>query len=205
LGRPIPGAAAPPGRFLLRPDPLLLANATFRPFTNGARGGGLMTGDFTDDVPPEQPEVASGDIGYVEGTGGGCDHSNCGNYTRLEFTLGRAPTDDHTPSEILVYGVYLGSTPEEAASAPAPIRMLHGSNTVGTIVDDAWADSDAFLAISAYDMAGNESPRSAPVRVNAEQSSCAFSRSSRRRGFPIFTLAVAALGCVVRRLTKRRR
>jgi hypothetical protein len=59
-------------------------------------------------------------------------------------------------------------------------------------LDPSWVDSDAFIAVSAIDFAGNESPRSEPYQVNARASGCAIEMHRRRP--PAFAAALAILG-----------
>ena len=75
---------------------------------------------------------------------------------------------------VLVYAVYLEKSADEARTATTPFALISGlppSDPVDllTYVANSWIDSNAYIAVSAMDFAGNESPRSAPFLVNGSE------------------------------------
>jgi hypothetical protein len=80
------------------------------------------------------------------------------------------------------------------------LLLSDGSLSQFIHLDHDWAGADAFISVSALDMAGNESPRSEPYQVNSAASGCAVSFHHRRSSVSITALlALAGLACARRR------
>lgn len=174
------------------------------PAPAGTLAAGLVIGDYVDDQAPTAPKVLSGSVEFNED---GCGTSSCGEYTELRVAIEPA-SDDHIPPLALVYAVYLATSKAKAATAPVPEILLQvsefGDPALWTLLDDQWSDSDAWLSISALDAAGNESPRTDPIRVNSESGACTLGTRRRGGGFQLAAFVLAACAAVMRRVTKRR-
>jgi hypothetical protein len=190
------------GLFIAKADELFAPNRLLLGFAHVSTGA-WTTGDYVDDQPPTTPVLTSGAVTHHEGETA-CASNSCGDYDYLNFSIALPVTDDHTPAEVLIYAVYLEKTAEEARTAGTAFVLLAGPSALGTFVDASWVDSDAFIAVSAIDFAGNESPRSEPYQVNARASGCAIEMHRRRP--PAFAAALAILGGLAwaRRRTRRR-
>ena len=70
--------------------------------------------------------------------------------------------------------------------------LSDGSLSQFISLDHDWADADAFISVSAFDIAGNESPRSEPYQVNAAASGCAVSLHHRRSSVSVTALLALA-------------
>jgi hypothetical protein len=187
------------GLYIAKPDELLAPNRMLIGIGN-ARMGGYTTGDHVDEHPPAAPVLTSGAITHHDGDTA-CTSDSCGEYDYLNFSLAPSIKDDHTPTEILTYAVYLERSAEQARTASTAFALLTGHT--GTFVDASWIDSDAFIAVSAIDSAGNESPRSEPLRVSGS-GGCAIQTHRHHR--PVVGIALFAFGILawVRRRTRRR-
>jgi hypothetical protein len=174
------------------------------PVPAGTLASGMVIGDYVDDQAPTAPKILSGAIEFNDD---GCGTSSCGEYTELRVAIEPA-SDDHVPPLALVYAVYLASSKAKAATAPVPEILLQvsefGDPALWTLLDDKWSDSDAWLSISTLDAAGNESPRTEPIRVNTESGACALGTRRRGGGFQLAAFVLAACAAVIRRVTKRR-
>ena len=175
------------------------------PVPPGTTASGMVIGDYMDDQAPTAPQTLSGSIEFNED---GCGTSSCGEYTELRVAIEPA-SDDHAPPLALVYAVYLATSKAKAATAPVPEILLEvsefGDPSLWTLLDDKWSDSEAWLSISALDAAGNESPRTEPIRVNSESGGCTLGTRRRGGGFQLAAFVLAACAAVMRRVAKRRR
>jgi hypothetical protein len=174
------------------------------PLPVGASVDGFTVGDYIDDAAPSTPRIVGASLQFNDGNSG-CARSSCGDYTNVTVTL-EPGTDDRQDSSSLVYAVYLGTTRDRALSAATAIAVLNhdGGDEVflSALVDNDWSESDTYLSVSAWDAAGNESPRTAPVRVNDEPGACSLGSRRTRARFP-FALFAAALAIAVARRKAR--
>jgi hypothetical protein len=67
-----------------------------------------------------------------------------------------------------------------------------------------WADSDAYVSVSALDWAANESPRTEPAQINSSGIGCAFRLPRRHRSTMAISLATLTALAWWRRATRRR-
>jgi hypothetical protein len=165
-------------------------------------------------VAATMPRITGGAIQHVDGSSG-CDkeESSCGSgpWTYLQFAIAEHANDDHAVAERVTYAVYLERSAAEARAATTPFRLLRtpmllsdGSLSQNISLDHGWADADAFISVSALDVAGNESPRSEPYQVNAAASGCAVSLHHRRSSVSVTALlALAGLTRARRRARAR--
>jgi hypothetical protein len=186
------------GLYIAKPDELLAPNRMLIGIGNTGMAG-YTTGDYVDEQPPAAPVLTSGAITHHDGETA-CTSNSCGEYDYLNFSLAPRAQDDHTES--VTYAVYLERSAEEARTATTAFALLTGGY-MGTFVDAAWVDSDAFIAVSAIDFAGNESPRSEPLQISGS-GGCAI--QTRRHHRPVVGIALLACGILawVRRRTRRR-
>jgi hypothetical protein len=189
--------ATPTSLFMAKPDELLPLNSDIT-VSDGRTTTSVTVGDYVDDAAPETPRITSGSIQHIEGPSG-CDkeEDSCGSgpWTDLQFTIAEHANDDHTPAERATYAIYLERSAAEARAATMPFVLLRspmllsdGSLLHAISVDHDWADADAFISVSALDMAGNESPRTEPYRVNAATNGCAVSLHRRRSSVSVAVL-----------------
>lgn len=188
-----------PGVFIAKPDEPLPPN-----FQIQSGGDSLTTGDYLDEVPPDTPSVTESIVRYEDRRA-----SSCFGLTSLGVTLAEPAKDDHAPAGRVAYAVYLEKSADAARTTPTPFAVVSESYTINatTLVvtlDASWADSDAFVSVSAIDWAANESPRTEPRQANSSGSGCAVSLPCKRR--PTVAIALAMLtGLALARRTKRRR
>jgi hypothetical protein len=189
---PIEGVSAPAGLSIVR------VNEPVEPNASVFVGVDLTVGTEIDETPPEQPIIAGGAVTFNSGRQV-CAQDSCGDYTELEVTI-EPVADDHAASAHMVYAVYLARGASEAATTSTPLAVLRHGQPLWMLISDEWADSDAYVAISALDHAGNESPRSAPYRVNAAESGCTIRRRHRSSSVtPGLLLLLMTLGAFRRR------
>jgi hypothetical protein len=192
---------APTSMFIAKSDELLPLNGEIT-ISDGGATTGFTVGDYVDDAPPETPRIAGGSIEHLDGASG-CDKEDdgCGNgpSTYLQFAIAEHAKDDHTAVQRVSYAVYLERSAGEARAATMPFLLLHspvvfGDGPLSQIISLShdWADADAFISVSALDMAGNESPRTEPYQVNAAESGCAVSLHRRRSSVSVIALLALA-------------
>jgi hypothetical protein len=176
-----------------------------------ASGPKVTTGDYIDDQPPSVPRVVSGAVTHSEGGSTACSQSSCGDSDSLNLSIVGPSSDDHTPAALVTYAIYLEKSAEEARTTPTPFVLLKappapsaGGYGLHVFVDASWTDSDAYIAVSALDLAGNESARCEPFQVNASGVGCAM--QTRRRHPPLVSMALAATAVLAwaRRRARRR-
>jgi hypothetical protein len=203
LQRAPDSGATPKSLFIAKPIELLPLNGAFT-ISNGTTTTTFTVGDYVDDAPPETPRITGGAVKHYELSG--CEkEDSCGSgpWTYLEFAIAEHPKDDHTAAERVTYAVYLERS-ARAATMPfqllrRPLLLSDGSLSQNISLDNDWADADAFISVSAFDIAGNESPRSEPHQVNAAASGCAISWHRRRSWVSVTALlALAGLAWVRR-------
>jgi hypothetical protein len=187
------------GLYIAKPDELLAPHRMFIGFGNRSVPA-YTTADYVDEQPPAAPVLTSGAITHHDGETA-CSSDSCGEYDYLNFSIATSVQDDHKPTEMVTYAVYLERSAEQARTASTAFALLTGHT--GTFVDAAWVDSDAFIAVSAIDFAGNESPRSEPLQVSGS-GGCAIQTRRHHRPVVGITLIALAILAWVRRRTGRR-
>jgi len=176
-----------------------------------ASGLKVTTGDYIDDQPPSAPRVVSGALTHSDGGSTACSQSSCGDSDSLDLSIVGPSSDDHAAAELVTYAVYLEKSADEARTTATPFVLLQappspsaGGYGLHVSVDASWTDSDAYIAVSALDLAGNESARSEPFQVNASGVGCAVQTRRRHPPFVSMTLAATAVLAWARRRTRRR-
>ena len=195
--------------FIAKADEPLAPGLSF--FAPIGESRSYTTGDYIDDQPSAAPGIVSGEIQHYDGPSGCSEADSCtGPSTTLIITFDAPPMDDHTPSELLTYAIYLEKSADEARTAPTPFGLFarplltDGNHMLITSIEPSWLDSDAFVTLSVLDLAGNESARSEPWQVGREGSGCAIKTRSRHRPVVASTLALLAVLGWARRRTRRR-
>jgi MYXO-CTERM domain-containing protein len=164
--------------------------------------------EVIDVTPPSRPTVEGGEVTFHRGTTrDGCSttESSCGDYTDVTIDIVQAE-DEHTPQGQLTYAVYVGYTAEEARQEQEITHLLFPSPTLWTLTLEPLSAADVYVAVSAIDMAGNESERSEPVKINDQpkkDDGCTVSRPSPSSS-TLALLGLALAGLLVRRLRRRR-
>jgi hypothetical protein len=190
-----PVRQGPPGQNVYR---------SVEPLPVGAELSSKTVADYVDESPPTAPRVLGGAVVFNDGTGA-CGGNSCGDYTDLSLEI-ELSEDDHLRGEQLVYAVYLGTTRERAATAVRPDYVLRATgNQLWALVPDRWTHDEAYVSLSALDLAGNESPRSEPVKVGEDDGACSLSPGQRRAGAPLVLFAAAAAFALLRRQPRRMR
>jgi hypothetical protein len=194
-----------PGTFIAKPDEPMPAHFMIQ-------SGGIQstTGDYLDETPPVAPRIMDSSVEHDdsgEGCAGGA--SSCAGLTSLIVTLAERVKDDHVPAGRLAYFIYLEKSADAARTTHTPFAIVSelGAVNMATLVltlDPSWADSDAFVSVSAIDWAANESPRTEPHQANASGIGCAVSLPRQHR--PKLATGLAMLtGLAWARRWRRRR
>jgi hypothetical protein len=204
------------------PTPVLSSSlVVFRPETTPPPGTysydlGHATGSMTlsgavDETRPPTPVIRAARVTQFE-DGSGCAQSSCGDHTQLEVDLAEEPTDGPAGQRRLALGIFLGTTREAAANAPRPFEVATMFAPAVVFVDPVVTEQDVWVAVSVFDLAGNESERSAPFQANSAQNGggCSVRGTVRKRAptkavspWPILAFALPAL--MAWRLFKRSR
>jgi len=165
------------------------------------------TGDYVDETSPTAPEIVDGLIQHQAGEAAG---GPCPATTGLAVTLAGPVTDDHTPSGLLAYAVYLEKTAIEAASAKTAFALIQMSSATNpeqlhAFVAHAWKDAPAYLAVSAIDFAGNESQRSNVFEISrgGATNGCACQMQQRRASTIAVVLPLLMMVAWARRWTRQ--
>lgn len=115
-----------------------------------------------------------------------------------------------TPSERLLYAIYLGSTPDEVRTSTKASFLFASASTFNRelweSVGNEWMNRDAYVWLSAIDPSGNMSARSEPVQVNAGDSGGCTIRGRWHRSSlsSIAVFAAMAISALRRRRSRRR-
>jgi hypothetical protein len=205
MGHVVKAIGNRPGTFVAKPDEPMPAHLVI--LSGGAQSA---IGDYLDEAPPDTPQIIESSVRHDDG-GEGCagGASSCAGFTNLGVTLSAPAKDDHTPAERIAYLVYLERSAETTRTTRTPFALVSAAGTINQAtlfvsLDPSWADSDAFVSVSAIDWAGNESPRTEPYQANSSGIGCAVSLSRRYRPrFSIIFATLTALACL--RKWKRRR
>jgi hypothetical protein len=207
MGRAVKGIKNRPGAFVAKLDEPLAPN-----FQIQSGGSQWITGDYLDEVPPEMPRITASEVHHYDEDQGGCGSgavSSCDGMTNLNVTLAGPAKDDRAPVGGVTYAIYLEKSADAARTTPAPFALVSESGTISATtlflsLDASWADSDAFVSVSAVDWAANESPRSEPYPANSNGSGCTVSLPRRHRPTVAVTFAMLAALAWGRRIGRRR-
>ena len=196
------GALSP--TFIVKTDELLQPGRSVSPI--GKALPVYTTGDYVDEAPPKVPEIVDALIQHQAA------FATCPATTELGVTLAGPVTDDHTPSGLLAYAIYLEKTPAEAASAKTAFALIGqmpspaNPEQLRAFVADAWKDAPAFVAISAIDFAGNESQRSNVFEISGRggaDGGCACQMQQRRDATIAIVLPMLMMAAWARRQTRQ--
>jgi hypothetical protein len=182
MGRVLIAVGNKPRTFVAKPDEPLPPH-----FLIQSGGDESRTGDYVDERPPETPNVINSVVRYDDGEEGcGTSVSSCGDLTSLEVTLAAPANDDHVPVRRVPYLIYLEKTAEAARTTRTPFALVSelptvNGTTLNVWLDRSWADSDAFVTVSAIDWAANESPRTEPLQANSGGGGCTLSLRHQHR------------------------
>jgi hypothetical protein len=157
-----------PGIFIAKMDQLLSPSQGITPLVDTPEPYRYThtTGAYVDEEAPATPNLLNGRVKSYES----CSQNN---QTTVVFTIAERVTDDHTPPELLTYAIYVEKSAEAARHATQPFALLIGALNLHVDLESSWMDSTAYIAVSAIDMAGNESVRSEPLLVNGNERGCA--------------------------------
>lgn len=140
-----------------------------------------LVGDFEDIHAPSVPGVTTGTLDVAD-EGGGCGcvaQSSCGNSALVRMSL-PAATDDHTPSDNILYAIYVATSPGEARGMEQPTELVFlKDGELQTFVDFRLSEVDVFVSVAAIDFAANHSERSEPMRIHRGDGGCAITHAGR--------------------------
>ena len=190
--------------FIVKTDELLPPGRPVSPVDNVLRPV-YATGDYVDETPPKAPEIVDALIQH-QAAGGTCPAT-----TGLGVTLAGPVTDDHTPSGLLAYAIYLEKTAAEAISAKTAFALIAqmspatNPEQLHVFVAHAWKDAQAFVAVSAIDFAGNESQRSNVFEISGGGAAdgCACQMQQRRDPTIAVVLPLLMMVAWARRRTRQ--
>lgn len=173
--------------FLYTTEGPLPAHAKFKsPFN----GGDIETSDETIETAPAQPELRSARIEESDDEGCGVDEgSSCGSMTTLRYDVPESPG-------VAFLGIYLGDSPEAVAKAAEPTQLVI---VPLAHLEEKYRSGDRYLAVTVFDQAGHESPKSRSLRIENGSDGCnaAPRVSGMLQGYAL--IAVAAVAARTRR------
>lgn len=160
-----------------------------------------VVGDYTDTTAPEQLRVARG---HLSVSSSGCgEESSCDDIAFIDVELD-PPSDDHTPSDNLVYAVFLGGTAAEVRDAAEPTQILLTTGGAISLPRTVNPERNLFITIVAIDFAGNVSARSNPFQVH-KADGCAIAQVDRASLTTWGLVALVVIGVTRHRRGNRRR
>ncbi|MDD9934281.1 MAG: hypothetical protein OXT09_11800, partial [Myxococcales bacterium] len=163
-------------------------------------GESFVVGEVLDERAPDAPVLMDGAMRAHDGETG-CATDSCGDFATVSFALS-PPSDNHSPPGNLVYAIYFGRDPAGARSASEPVALVpRDGGEIFSFVDFGWGEGDVYATVTALDMAGNESERSAVMKVYDEGGPCAVAGS--RGGLSTLGWVMLALLLIARRRRTR--